>query len=226
MLGEFALDEAQGELGGVDVHRAVEVLQKVGQRAGVVLVAVGDDDTAQLVGVLQHVGVIGQDEIHTRMVVVGKHQARVVQDHVAAALEGGHVLADGVQAAERDDAQLGVGVLRRLRAAARAAVLGALGTVGALAARELGALALEVHPLEGGVVLAAAVAVAAVAAAASVLGRGLVRGAALVLLLLLVGHRVPCLSLTYLAKTPVRLRRSGVNRFGETRARPRRRPRA
>ena len=43
--------------------------------------------------------VVGQDEVDARVVVVGKHQARVVQDHVAVALEGGHVLADGVKTA-------------------------------------------------------------------------------------------------------------------------------
>ena len=32
-----------------------------------VLVAVRDDDAAQLVGVLQHVGVVGQDEIDARI---------------------------------------------------------------------------------------------------------------------------------------------------------------
>ncbi len=81
--------------------------------------AVRDDDAAQLVGVLQHVGVVGQDEVDARMVVIGKHEARVVQDHVALALEDGHVLADGVETAERDDLERGVRVLLR-RARSRA----------------------------------------------------------------------------------------------------------
>ena len=35
------------------------------------------------------------------MIVVGKHEASIVEHHVALALEHGHVLTDGVKAAER-----------------------------------------------------------------------------------------------------------------------------
>ncbi len=75
-----------------------------------VFMAMGHNDTAQFVGILQHVRVVRQDKVHARMVVVGEHQAGVVEHHVAAAFECGHVLADGVEAAERDDAELGLGV--------------------------------------------------------------------------------------------------------------------
>jgi hypothetical protein len=83
----------------------VEVLQEVRQGAGVVLVAVGDDDAAELVLVFQHVGVVGQDQVDARLVVVGEHEAGVDEDHVAVAFERGHVLADAVEAAEGDDPQ-------------------------------------------------------------------------------------------------------------------------
>ena len=59
VLGELALDEADGELGGVDGNRDVEVHEQVRKRAGMVLVAVGDDDAAQLVLVLEDVCVVG-----------------------------------------------------------------------------------------------------------------------------------------------------------------------
>ena len=72
MLGELAFNEAQCELRGVDRHLAVEVLQQVRQRTRVVLVAVRDDDAAQLVGVLKHVRIVGQNKVDTRMIVVGK----------------------------------------------------------------------------------------------------------------------------------------------------------
>ena len=94
--------------------------RRYGKRARVVLMAVRDDDAAQLVGVLEHVGVVGQDEVDARMVVVGKHEAGVVEDHVALALEDGHVLADGVKAAERDDLQRGSTVFFRASQSAAA----------------------------------------------------------------------------------------------------------
>ena len=103
VLLELALDDAQGELARVDGDLAREVLQQIRQGASVVLVAVRDDDAAELVLVLQDVGVVGQDEVDAGLALVGKHQAGVDQDHVVAVLEGGHVLADAVEAAERDD---------------------------------------------------------------------------------------------------------------------------
>ena len=75
-----------------------------------VFMAVRDDDAAQLMLVFEHVGVIGQNEIDARMIVVGKHQARIDQQHVVAAFEYGHVLSDGVKTAERDDFQRRRGV--------------------------------------------------------------------------------------------------------------------
>ena len=68
-----------------------------------VLVAVGDDDAAELLLVLQDVGVIGQDEVDAGLPLVREHEAGVYQDHVVPVLEGGHVLADAVQAPQRDD---------------------------------------------------------------------------------------------------------------------------
>ena len=105
VLGELALDDAEGHLAGEDGHLLGEVHEQVRQGARVVLVTVGDDDAAKLVLVLEHVGVVGQDEVDARLIVVGEHEAGVDQDHVVAALEGGHVLADAVKAAERDDAE-------------------------------------------------------------------------------------------------------------------------
>ena len=81
----------------------------------------------RLVGVLQHVGVVGQDEIDARMVVVGKHQAGVVEDHVAFALEHRHVLADGVETAQRDDLERGVRILLRRGEVASRALVAAVG---------------------------------------------------------------------------------------------------
>ena len=92
-----------------------KILQKVRDRARVVLVAVRDDDAAQLVGMLEHIGVVRQNKVDAGMIVVGEHKARIVDDHVVSAFEHGHVLADSVKTAERDDLQLGLGVLARAR---------------------------------------------------------------------------------------------------------------
>ena len=58
-----------------------------------------DEDTLELIDILKHVGVIGQDEIDARMVIVGKHDARVIDDHAVFILEDRHVLSDGIQTA-------------------------------------------------------------------------------------------------------------------------------
>ena len=59
-LGELALDKAERQLARENGHLVVEVLQQVRKRTGVVLVAVGDDDTAELLLVLQNIGIVGE----------------------------------------------------------------------------------------------------------------------------------------------------------------------
>ena len=51
-LGELALDKAERQLAREDGHLVVEVLQQVRKRTGVVLVAVGNDNAAELFLVL------------------------------------------------------------------------------------------------------------------------------------------------------------------------------
>ena len=104
-LGKLALDEAERQLAREDGHLVVEVLQQIRKRTGVVLVAVGDDDTAELLLVLQDIGVVGKHQIDTGLGVIRKHEAGVDEHHVVAALKDRHVLADAIKAAERDDLQ-------------------------------------------------------------------------------------------------------------------------
>ena len=104
-LGELTLDKAKRQLAREDGHLVVEVLQQIRKRTGVVLVAMSDDDAAELFLVLQNVGVIREYQIDTGLRVVGEHEASVDEHHVVAALEDRHVLADAVKAAERDDLQ-------------------------------------------------------------------------------------------------------------------------
>ena len=104
-LRELALDKAKRQLAREDGHLVVEVLQQVRKRTGVVLVAVGDDDTAELLLVLQNIGVVGKHQVNTGLGIVGEHEASVNEHHVVAAFEDRHVLADAVKAAERNDLQ-------------------------------------------------------------------------------------------------------------------------
>ena len=104
-LGKLALDKTERQLAREDGHLIVEVLQQIRKRTGVVLVAVSDDDAAELFLVLQNVSVIREHQVNTGLRVVGEHEASVDEHHVVAALEDRHVLADAIKAAERDDLQ-------------------------------------------------------------------------------------------------------------------------
>ena len=103
VLGELALNHAKRELARKDGHLAREVHEKVRERARVVLVAVGDHDATELILVLEDIGVVRKDEVDSRLIIIGEHEASVDEDHVIAALERGHVLSDAIKAAKRDD---------------------------------------------------------------------------------------------------------------------------
>ena len=105
VLGELALDHAERELAREDGDLVREVHEQVRERARVVLVAVRDDDAAELLLVLEHIRVVGKDEVDAGLVVVGEHEAGVDEHHVVAALERRHVLADAVETTQRDDPQ-------------------------------------------------------------------------------------------------------------------------
>ena len=124
VLLQLVLDEADGEPGGVD--RQVHLLEQVGQRADVVLVAVGDDDALDLILVLHHIGEVGDDQVHAEHVAVREDEAAVHDHHVALALVEGDVLAHLAQAPQGDDVHGdgGGAVLLLLLGAAGAAVKG------------------------------------------------------------------------------------------------------
>lgn len=105
VLFKLTFDEAERELGRIDRHLLAQILQKIRQSARVIFVAMRDDDATQLISVLEHVGVIRQDEIDAWMIVIGEHETRIVEHHVILALEDRHVLADRIESAQGDDAQ-------------------------------------------------------------------------------------------------------------------------
>ena len=111
MLLEFTLDKAERHLRAVNRNLLGEVLHEVRQAARMVFVAVGNDDAAKLVLILEYIRVVGKNEVDARMVIVGKHEAGVIENHVVAALDDGHVLANAVEAAKRNDFQRHIGVV-------------------------------------------------------------------------------------------------------------------
>ena len=148
MLFELALDQAQCHLRTVDGHLTIQVLDQIRQGTRMILMAVRDHDAPQFISMLEHVGIIRKDKIYAGMIVVGKHEASIVEHHVALALEHGHVLTDGVKAAERDDLQRGSAVFFRgvEGALTRARTLTAL--IGVALFRELRALKVKLDVLD------------------------------------------------------------------------------
>lgn len=70
-----------------------------------ILVSVRDDNATEAIGMLEYVGVVRKNEVDARVLIIGKHEPGIDEDDVAAALEGRHVLADGIETAKRNDAQ-------------------------------------------------------------------------------------------------------------------------
>ena len=104
VLLQLQLDESGGKAGAVDGH--IHLLEDVGDGPDMVLVAVGDEQTADAVLVLGEVAHVGNDKVDAVHIVAGKGHAAVHDDDLAAVLIHGHVLADLVQPAERDDLQI------------------------------------------------------------------------------------------------------------------------
>ena len=103
MLLQLQLDEPGGEAGAVDGH--VDLLEDVGNGTDVVLVAVGDEQAPQAAVVLHEIADVGDDAVDAVHVVAGEGHAAVHHDDLAAVLIGGHVLADLIETAQRDDFQ-------------------------------------------------------------------------------------------------------------------------
>ena len=101
LLLELGLDKADSQSRGIngDVHP----FQQVSQTADVVLMAVGDDDATDLVGIALDVGKIGDNDVNAGHIGVGEGKSAVQYDHIIGAFKDGHVLADLVEASQRDD---------------------------------------------------------------------------------------------------------------------------
>ena len=100
MLFELAFDVGEGELGAVDGD--VELGEDPGEAADVVLVAVGEDDAADLAAVLDEVGDVRDDDVDAEELFFGEHEAGVDDEDVVAEVEGETVHAELAESAERD----------------------------------------------------------------------------------------------------------------------------
>ena len=103
VLLELELDEPGGEAGAVDGQ--VHLLEHIGDGADVVLVTVGDEHAPQPPVVLHKIAHIGDHAVDAVHIIAGEGHAAVHHDDLAAVLIGGHVLADLVETAKRDDFQ-------------------------------------------------------------------------------------------------------------------------
>ncbi len=103
VLFEFAFDVGQREFGGVDGN--LELAENPGQAADVVLVAVGEDDGADVLLVLNQVGDVGNDDVDAQQLRFGEHEAGVDDDDVVFPAKGEAVHAELAEAAEGDDFQ-------------------------------------------------------------------------------------------------------------------------
>ncbi len=103
MLVEFVFDIGQSELGAPDGH--VQFGQNPGQRADVVLVAVGKDDGAYALTVLGEIRNVGDDNVDAQQFGFGEHEAGVDDDNVVTPAHGHAVHSELAEPAQRHNMQ-------------------------------------------------------------------------------------------------------------------------
>ena len=100
-------DHRDRQLGAVDGN--AEPLCHVRESTDMVFVRVGDDDSLERLPVLVHIAGVGKDEVHARVLVAGKHDAGVHDDHRVVHPVGHHVHPELAQPAERNDIERATG---------------------------------------------------------------------------------------------------------------------
>jgi len=103
VLLQLQLDESSGKAGAVDGH--IHLLEDVGDGPDVVLMAMGDEQAPQPGSVLDEIGDVGDDAVDAVHIIAGECHAAVHHNDLPAVLIGGHVLADLVETAQRNDLQ-------------------------------------------------------------------------------------------------------------------------
>ena len=103
ILLQLHLYETRGQPGRIDGY--VQVPQHVGQGAGMVLVAVGDQDCPDFVPVLLEIGYIWYDQVYPQHVLLREEHSGIDNDNIVIALQGHHVLPNLTETAQGDDFQ-------------------------------------------------------------------------------------------------------------------------
>ncbi len=101
----FQLDLRQPARQCRRVHRHVQVLQQVGQRADVVFMPVGQHDRQDPVCPFRQVLDVRIHEIDARHVALGEHEARIDHEDVTIVLQRQQILPDLTETAQRDHPQ-------------------------------------------------------------------------------------------------------------------------
>ena len=101
MLAEPLGDQRERQRRAEDGHARLP--EQVGQRADMVLVAVGQEDGAEAVPLGERVGEVGDHAVDAgQFVGVGEHEPAVDRDEIVAGLDEHHVEADLAEPAQGD----------------------------------------------------------------------------------------------------------------------------
>src|SRR5262249_22059122 len=103
VLVELVFDVGKSELGAP--HRNIKFTENPGQAADVILVAMGEDDGANVLTVLEKIRDVGDNDVDPKQFGLGKHQASVNDNDVVSPAQGHAVHAELAKAAQRDNVQ-------------------------------------------------------------------------------------------------------------------------
>ena len=101
MLLKLALNKSHSK--PCSVNGNVDLLQKIGKSADVILMSVGDNNTPDLVPVFLKIGEIGNNKINSEHISLGESKTAVHDHDIIFKFIDRDVLADLVQAAEEAD---------------------------------------------------------------------------------------------------------------------------
>ena len=110
MLLALGVHESQGQLGS-DQGDVRTQLEQVGHTTNMVLMPVGQNQGIHLVQLVLDVAEVRQNQVHTRLLLLGEEHAAVNQQNVAVVLDHIHVAADFAQATQGNDAHGALAVL-------------------------------------------------------------------------------------------------------------------
>ena len=106
VLLELGADHPDRQAAAEDHRGHADLAQEEGQRADVVLVAVGEDDRVDVVDPVAKVGEVGENQVDAEHLSGREHQTGVDHDDAPVELDHRHVLADFAEPAERQDPEL------------------------------------------------------------------------------------------------------------------------